>query len=844
MAFNADESDWDQFLEAWPLQRLRTMPLEDYASAGSKDCFIHWLEFRLGGLGSIAGGSAFKFGIFARSNSDAKTGQSDLAYDDKYGWYRKFGATPQEAFEKVRGYVVAVAEASAAGRFEAIDQSPLGPAFRWKIAFLYQPRQDPQIACVFLAKPLRAFLGLPPSDSREQSALYRALAEQRKPDEGIVAFSERLWKEWVFSNPYTVTLRQGAIDNGNLQLNLISAPFPESMYGDASGAVLGEKATFVTDTGESFESDIRVPGAGGSGRLRHRFGSYFKGVGVKEGDKIVITPMEDGSYRISHASAGQGVTVPAVSQPVSSKPTSGEPASHAQSLATNQILFGPPGTGKTHSTIDKALEILDPALIAETEDEDDDSRGRRKARFDELVESKRVRFVTFHQSFSYEDFVEGLRAETEGGRLQYRVMPGVFREICEDARGASELASTVGVRDGARIWKISIDRTGGSPTRDYCLSHGEARIGWGHLGDLLSEQLEDTPAFQELGKNDRKSVTEFSRVIQKGDVLACIRSNSEIQAVGVVTGDYRFESTPPSGVYEDFKHVLPVRWLMQGLNLDIRELNDGSGLTLRTVYPLRRIRWPNFVEALSAHGANLSEAVPFDASAPQGDKDDYVLIIDEINRGNVSRIFGELITLIEPSKRDGQLERLEVQLPYSKDRFSVPSNVHLIGTMNTADRSLTGLDVALRRRFDFVEMPPRPDLLTGPLIAGVDLRRLLEVMNQRIEVLLGRDHLIGHAYFMSIQPIEGVEGLARVFRNKIVPLLQEYFFEDWQRIAWVLNDHRKQRGSQFVVRVERNLGRLFGSKVDVPPDARLWELDPKAFDNIDSYLGITDESLD
>lgn len=842
MAFDVSESQWDQFLSIWPLERLRTMSLEDYATAGSKDCFIHWLEFRLEGLGSMAGGSAFKFGVFARSNSEPKSGAGDLAYDDKYGWYRKFGATAHEAFEKVRSYIVTIAEAAAAGQLEEIDKSRLGPVYRWKVAFLYQSRQNPQIACVFLDKPLLAFLSLPSTDSREHSALYRALADKRKPLEGIVAFSERLWKEWVFSNPYSITLKQGAIDNGNLQLNLISAPFPESMYGDASGASPGERAKFVTDTSESFESDIRVPGAGGSGRLRHRLGAYYKAVGAKEGDKIVISPQDDGGYRIAHMASGMSTVLPAVSPSMHTKPKVSQAPSGSCRVATNQILFGPPGTGKTHSTVDKALEILDLALMLETED-DEEGRVRRKARFDELVRSKRIRFVTFHQSFSYEDFVEGLRADTEEGRLRYRVVPGIFREICEDARGAAQLASTVGVRDGARIWKISIDGTVVSGTRDYCLSHGEARIGWGHLGDLLNEQLEDTAAFLDLGRNDRKSVTEFSRVIQKGDVLACIRSNSEIQAIGVITGDYRFEDAPPTQVRDDYKHVLPVQWVAQGLTLDIRELNDGSGLTLRTVYPLRRIRWPQLVDALVEEGVTLP-AAGVESSGGSEVVDEYVLIIDEINRGNVARIFGELITLIEPSKRDGQLERLEVQLPYSKDKFSIPSNVHLIGTMNTADRSLTGLDVALRRRFDFVEMPPRSDYLVGPPIAGVDLKRMLEVMNQRIEVLLGRDHQIGHAYFMSMRPSDGVDGLAQVFRSKIVPLLQEYFFEDWQRIAWVLNDHRKPTGARFVVQTERNLGRLFGSKVDVPLETRLWQIDPNAFMNIESYLGITDESSD
>jgi 5-methylcytosine-specific restriction enzyme B len=129
----------------------------------------------------------------------------------------------------------------------------------------------------------------------------------------------------------------------------------------------------------------------------------------------------------------------------------------------------------------------------------------------------------------------------------------------------------------------------------------------------------------------------------------------------------------------------------------------------------------------------------------------YVLIIDEINRGNISRIFGELITLIEDSKRGGADDALSVTLPYSKKEFSVPKNVYIIGTMNSSDRSLTGLDIALRRRFTFIEMPPKPELLNNIEVEGLNIGDLLEVMNQRIEVLLDRDHCLGHANFMSFK---------------------------------------------------------------------------------------------
>jgi len=220
--------------------------------------------------------------------------------------------------------------------------------------------------------------------------------------------------------------------------------------------------------------------------------------------------------------------------------------------------------------------------------------------------------------------------------------------------------------------------------------------------------------------------------------------------------------------------------------------------------------------------------------------DARVLIIDEINRGNISRIFGELITLIEPSKRAGAPEALEVVLPYSKKPFSVPQNVHLIGTMNTADRSLTAMDVALRRRFVFKAMPPRPELLAGVEVEGVPVDRLLAVINQRIVALLDRDHCLGHAYFMPLKDQPSLAMLGGIFRNQLLPLLQEYFFDDWQRIQWVLNDHRKPAAYRFVSAETVGVESLFGPDVNVARNPKVWIIQADAFACIESYQGVMD----
>ena len=230
----------------------------------------------------------------------------------------------------------------------------------------------------------------------------------------------------------------------------------------------------------------------------------------------------------------------------------------------------------------------------------------------------------------------------------------------------------------------------------------------------------------------------------------------------------------------------------------------------------------------------------------------FAMVIDEINRGNISKIFGELITLIEADKRDGAENSVSVTLPYSGESFSVPRNVDIFGTMNTADRSLALLDTALRRRFDFVESMPDPSVLAGTIVShggvDIDIEQLLTMLNKRIEALYDRDHAVGHAYFTRLKDLNEADRfseLKTVFRNKIIPLLEEYFFEDWQKIRLVLGDNQKleaQLKLQFVQEIgrEKDLLALFGREHELDQYAirSRFQLNPDAFDQPDAYVGI------
>lgn len=643
-----------------------------------------------------------------------------------------------------------------------------------------------------------------------------------------------------------VRLTGGAIRNGYISIPKVQALFPPGCIA-ADEKTPSDTFTLVQPDGVQIESRVLA----NRGRIQARFNSLFAQSGLKEGDEAVITKEGDRAYRLALKSQANAADSQLSERIVSEKTAA--PIEESQKMIAkplNQILYGPPGTGKTYATVARAVEILSPGFYAQHMDERIlGNREALKREFDRLSspEEGRVRFVTFHQSFSYEDFVEGIRAVTDdvpedfesAGGLAYRVEAGVFKRICEDAKRDKASEAKVGIRPDATVWKMSIDvAASDGSTRNYCLNHGEARIGWPKAGDLLTEDFEQ---MTELGSKEKSSLRNFGFGVQPGDVVVCLKTIKTIQAVGVVTDTYQYEPQVPEGVREDFVHRLPIHWLATGIDFDISALNGGKQLVQQSVYRLGSISWPKLHEALLNAKVSLNGLQPSTVKDPEP----YVLIIDEINRGNVSRIFGELITLLEPSKRTGTPEALEVVLPYSKERFSVPQNVYLLGTMNTADRSLAGLDVALRRRFVFHELMPQPQLLADVTIEDnnvtLSVGRLLTVMNQRIEALLDREHTLGHAYFLPLEQSPTLQTLAHIFRRQVLPLLQEYFFDDWARIRWVLNDHRKNSSAlTFIQASGPSFEELFGSNVQVPQYRQSWAINAKAFDRLDSYAAILD----
>ena len=489
----------------------------------------------------------------------------------------------------------------------------------------------------------------------------------------------------------------------------------------------------------------------------------------------------------------------------------------------NTILYGPPGTGKTYNTVVYAVAVIENKSVESIKAEPYSAVFERYNTYknDSLIE-----FTTFHQSYGYEEFIEGIKPILENdadeqGDVKYTIEDGLFKAFCNKSSVpvAKKANRELGLNKTPTIWKVSLWSTGDNPTRTECLENGHIRIGWDDYG---AEITDDTDFSEQGGK---KVLNAFISRMKIGDIVFSCYSSTTIDAIGVVTGDYEWCGEQ----YEDgLNRRRKVNWIVKGINEDIVDINGGSTMTLSTVYRLNHI-------ALSDAMAIIEKYLPHTVE----EKKNHVFIIDEINRGNISKIFGELITLIEPSKRLGQAEGMKAKLPYSQQLFGVPDNVYIIGTMNTADRSIATIDTALRRRFRFKEMMPDATVLNGISVEDISIADMLARMNKRIAVLYDREHTIGHAYFIPLRDNPTIEQLAEIFENAIVPLLQEYFYEDYEKIRLVLGDNNKEnKEEQFIVVAENDYEELFGS-ADVGFDDTLsYEINRAAFDNIEAYRSI------
>jgi len=681
---------WDEFLENWPISRLKTMELDEYTKTGSQDTFTYWLEFKLAKIGSISGGSAFKFGIYSRKDHSEKSPDESRRYSCTHAWYAMHGHSAEEAFENVRSYIVRVANLAAIGDLDGIESVQLGTMFAWKIAFLYQDRTSPLIVGVFTESVLAQYAG--ESDRKSMVELQRAVMKKRSSDMDILEYGQLVWENSQDAKIEIWKLSHGGKDfPEELRDQLLKDRFA-MMYGETEP---GQGKNFVKNTkigtlfylchGNSpqligqFETDATNYGeAGWDGWMKRRY-QVLKSA-------IRSDPFSAHSKKWSPRGYSTFWKVPEselqefeelILKPyfetdlakLFKTPNNSIKEFRTTRDCINRIYYGPPGTGKTYELVN--------LLKQDYGYQSRDGIGERCC------------FVTFHQSYGYEEFVEGLRPALisersegddhtvkKGSDVKYEIRPGIFKELCTLAR------------------------------------------------------------------------------------------NSENR---------------------------------------------------------------------------------------------FAMVIDEINRGNISKIFGELITLIEPDKREKSGDNaVTVTLPYSGEKFSIPSNVDIYGTMNTADRSLATLDTALRRRFEFIPLRPDSSDEEGHPLAGlrvnfegqeINIPQMLTMINTRIEVLYDRDHCIGHAYFMSLKKKgdgkDRLSTLANIFQTRVLPLLEEYFFEDWQKIRLILADNNKKKKFQFITEGNstdtqgENLGKIFDEEdIDSYATKKIFRIQEDAFKSPTAYIGV------
>ena len=436
----------------------------------------------------------------------------------------------------------------------------------------------------------------------------------------------------------------------------------------------------------------------------------------------------------------------------------------------NIVLYGAPGTGKTYDVPELAVRLCDPAFMST-----DPSREEIVSRYNQLKTEKRIAFTTFHQSLDYEDWIEGLRpVVNENSQVTYEIESGIFKKLCEEAERPVVKDKQVGIADNAVVWKVSLAGTGDNPVRSDCMKNSYIRIGWDGYGPVISGET-DWSIYNGEGK---QILDAYINKMKVGDIVMSCYSSQTIDAIGVVVSDYEFDDSLPN-----YKRVRRVNWLVKNINENIVEMNDGKTMVESSVYRLNSITLDNVKSILEK----------YDTSSKMEENDKaYVMVIDELNRGNVSKVFGELITLLEADKRKGRINAESVVLPYSKKAFHIPNNVYLIATMNTADRSLGSLDYAIRRRFAFIAEKPFGlevegfneelfELVSSLFVKnfgdykenGWDQTMKLESADTLSEEYKPEDVWIGHSYFL-MQDEKGEDNTSNRLLYEIIPLLEEY----------------------------------------------------------------------
>ena len=720
------------FLNEWPLSRIQSMTLEEYTNL-DKTSFGYWLEAKTYELGSIWGGSSYKFGIYKRRDISTTITVDNRITDGEYAWFTKYGTTKETAFETVKNIIISIITNIQNDTLENIDSLDLGDAYKWKIAFLYGNFNVVNIFKLESLQEISTYLNYN-GNKKSYAALNRFIVSKKTIDQDYFDYTKSLWnqvtkstsvKYWLYApgeNAYRWEefYNLGIMGLGWDELGDLDDYNSKNEIKKKLQEIEGILSTKQNDTAANYAfhkiikpGDIVIVKKGisellGYGAVTSDYfydetrDSYQKcrkvdwklkgnwkidiNLPVKTLTDITKYPTEDPIYSKYYE------LLLGIMEDNSSSKNESMDDNNTYYAPLNQILYGPPGTGKTYKTILEAAKIV---------------TGNETINYDEALRvfnenlNNQIEFITFHQNYSYEDFIQGLRPDTENGKdLSFEKKDGVFKRIADRA-----------------LKNIEASNNPASAKKDF---------------ELVFQEL-----IQPLNDGD---VEELEIKMRK--------SSFYITEVGEKSIEFRKN-------IGDSNHTLSINTLRKMYDKGENDIILGG---LQPYYnPI--------LELLLMNGKSQVISVS---------RKNYVIIIDEINRANISRVFGELITLIEEDKRSHGKIPMRVTLP-SGDSFIVPSNLYIIGTMNTADKSISLLDIALRRRFEFIPMYP------NSLIEGINSPTVLETINAEIIKRKGHDFTIGHAYFMGEE-----YSLEKTINNKVIPLLLEYFMNDGKEVATIL----------------------------------------------------------